>query len=68
MWGDYLSMDAACFDREIDVIIGNPPFNSGGIKKVPSNKKSDKKKDGLTCWVGLLGKVWSYCEMVGIFV
>ena len=56
MWGDYLSMDAACFDREIDVIIGNPPFNSGGIKKVPANKKSDKKKDGLTCWVGFVRK------------
>ncbi len=56
IWGDYLSMDAACFDREIDVIIGNPPFNSGGIKKVPANKKSDKKKDGLTCWVGFVRK------------
>ena len=56
MWGDYLSMDASCFDREIDVIIGNPPFNSGGIKKVPANKKSDKKKDGLTCWVGFVRK------------
>ena len=56
IYGDYLSMDAACFDREIDVIIGNPPFNSGGIKKVPANKESDKKKDGLTCWVGFVRK------------
>jgi len=56
MWGDYLSMDASYFDREIDVIIGNPPFNSGGIKKVPANKKSDKKKDGFTCWVGFVRK------------
>ena len=56
MCGDYLSMDASYFDREIDVIIGNPPFNSGGIKKVPANKKSDKKKDGLTCWVGFVRK------------
>lgn len=56
IWGDYLSMDASYFDREIDVIIGNPPFNSGGIKKVPANKKSDKKKDGLTCWVGFVRK------------
>lgn len=32
------------------VIIGNPPYNSQGLKKVPTNTKQDKKKDGKTVW------------------
>ena len=45
--GDFLS-----YPREMifDIIIGNPPFNSQGLKKVPTNKIADKKKDGWTIW------------------
>lgn len=33
-----------------DIIIGNPPFNSGGLKKVPTNTQRSKKTDGKTIW------------------
>ena len=31
-----------------DYIIGNPPYNCNGIKKVPTNNKLSKKRDGQT--------------------
>jgi hypothetical protein len=34
-----------------DVIIGNPPFNNNGLKKVPTNNTSSKKQDGNTIWM-----------------
>lgn len=34
-----------------DVIIGNPPYNSNGLKKVPTNSKLLKKQDGETQWI-----------------
>jgi tRNA1(Val) A37 N6-methylase TrmN6 len=33
-----------------DYIIGNPPYNSGGIKKVPTNKNLKKTQEGHTIW------------------
>ena len=33
-----------------DYIIGNPPYNADGMKKVPTNKDRDKKQDGSTIW------------------
>lgn len=33
-----------------DVIIGNPPYNSKGLKKVPTNNIVCKKQDGITIW------------------
>jgi len=36
---------------QFDYIIGNPPYNSDGIKKVPTNQEADKKTDGKTIWV-----------------
>lgn len=33
-----------------DFIIGNPPYNSNGLKKVPTNNKLNKKNDGKTIW------------------
>lgn len=47
------STSANVFSKEFngfDYIIGNPPYNSNGLKKVPTNTKQDKKKDGKTVW------------------
>ena len=39
-----------------DMIIGNPPFNSEGLVKVPTNTKSRKKKDGVSIWKDFIQK------------
>lgn len=39
-----------------DYIIGNPPYNSKGMKKVPTNKALQKKADGNTIWVKFIIK------------
>lgn len=39
-----------CSDQCYDVIIGNPPYNAHGSIKVPTNKNSKKKKDGVSIW------------------
>lgn len=44
---DYLQWTT---DLQFDFIIGNPPYNSGGVKKVPTNTVIDKKEDGKTIW------------------
>jgi len=33
-----------------DMIIGNPPFNTNGIIKVPTNTTTSKKSDGFSIW------------------
>jgi tRNA1(Val) A37 N6-methylase TrmN6 len=33
-----------------DCIIGNPPYNAHGLKKVPTNTSRAKKADGTTVW------------------
>lgn len=38
-----------------DFIIGNPPYNSNGIKKVPTNTMKNKKfDDGETIWISFI--------------
>lgn len=37
------------FNRRM-CIIGNPPYNSDGLLKVPTNKSLEKKKDGIALW------------------
>lgn len=37
-------------DFKFDIIIGNPPFNNKGFKKVPTNNKNSKLNDGNTVW------------------
>lgn len=37
-------------ELKFDFIIGNPPYNCEGIKKVPTNTITHKKKDGKTIW------------------
>lgn len=41
---------------DIDIIIGNPPFNNKAIKKVPTNKEKRKENDGTTVWTGIIKK------------
>ena len=47
---DYLMTNQNQLGGLFDVIIGNPPFNFGGLKKVPTNTKRAKKMDGKTIW------------------
>ena len=35
---------------EFDVVFGNPPYNSGGAIKVPTNRRLNKKNDGTAVW------------------
>lgn len=37
-----------------DFVIGNPPYNCNGIKKVPTNNKLSKKRDGQTIWIAFV--------------
>ena len=37
-----------------DYVIGNPPYNCNGIKKVPTNRKLSKKRDGQTIWIAFI--------------
>ena len=39
-----------------DVIIGNPPYNANGLKKVPTNTIRNKKSDGCTIWPAFIHK------------
>ena len=39
-----------------DYIIGNPPYNANGMKKVPTNKDANKKQDGTTAWMKFVKK------------
>tara|TARA_Y100000780_G_C13694897_1_gene421139 strand:+ start:2213 stop:3661 length:1449 start_codon:yes stop_codon:yes gene_type:complete len=47
---DFLSPSNKLPIHNFDYIIGNPPYNSHGIKKVPTLKDVCKKQDGKTVW------------------
>ena len=51
-------VDYTCSDFfiQFDYIIGNPPYNSNGIKKVPSNVILNKTEDGKTVWKSFVTK------------
>ena len=53
MCDNYICVD---FVFQFDYIIGNPPYNSDGIKKVPSNVLKNKTEDGKTIWKSFLTK------------
>lgn len=53
---------------EFDVIIGNPPFNCGGLKKVPTNAGADKKQDGKTIWSSFIKKSISLLSSNGLLL
>jgi hypothetical protein len=50
---DYLTWNV---DLKFDFIIGNPPYNSDGVKKVPTKTNTDKKEDGKTVWTWFIKK------------
>lgn len=59
--GDFLNYLHNPYSNDItpeffDVIIGNPPFNSNGLKKVPTNSVSKKTQDGNTIWFAFIMK------------
>jgi len=50
---DFLSSQSTSYfdyNFHFDYIIGNPPYNAQGMKKVPTNSKLQKIHDGLTVW------------------
>lgn len=55
-------------DMQFDIIVGNPPFNSGGKKKVPTDKKSQKKNDGKTIWTSFVKQSISLLKQSGLLV
>lgn len=59
--GDYLSYN----ERKFDYIVGNPPYNSNGIKKVPTNSVKDKKQDGKTIWSSFVRHSFSLLNQLG---
>ena len=50
---------------EFDYIIGNPPYNCDGIKKVPTNTKQKKKNDGQTIWFDFIKRSISLLKPTG---
>jgi len=58
--GDFLSTNevgpTSFAPTSFDYIIGNPPYNAHGQKKVPTNSKSLKTQDGQTVWGHFLKK------------
>ncbi len=49
----------------VDYIIGNPPYNFNGIKKVPTNKLKKKKQDGQTIWLDFIKRAISLLKQKG---
>ena len=41
---------------KFDYVIGNPPYNTNGPKKVPTNNKNKKSNDGETIWISFVKK------------
>jgi tRNA1(Val) A37 N6-methylase TrmN6 len=44
------------FPAKFDYIIGNPPYNAHGMKKVPTNTVRAKTQDGVTLWTQFIYK------------
>ena len=51
-----------------DIIIGNPPFNCRGLKKVPTNSKTEKRDEGITIWPAFVKKATSLLTPDGLLV
>ena len=50
---DYLEWNT---ELKFDFIIGNPPYNCDGVKKVPTKTNMDKRADGKTIWTEFIKK------------
>lgn len=48
-----------------DYIIGNPPYNANGLKKVPTNNHRKKTQDGETVWISFVKKSISLLHQNG---
>jgi hypothetical protein len=53
-------------DLKFDFIIGNPPYNFNGVKKVPTKNNINKKEDGKTIWCEFVKKNISLLKENGI--
>jgi tRNA1(Val) A37 N6-methylase TrmN6 len=51
--GDFLSIHIF---ETFDFVIGNPPYNNNGLKKVPTNNIINKKEEGNTIWIPFIKK------------
>jgi len=54
--GDFLANTTFLTNTMFDYIIGNPPYNAHGQKKVPTNIKQLKTHDGKTVWGDFIKK------------
>lgn len=66
---DFLSMEQIEFggnSKGFDVVIGNPPYNAGGLKKVPTNQSLKKTNDGTTCWIDFVKHSMSHLKDDGM--
>ena len=52
-------------NMSFDFVIGNPPYNADGIKKVPTNSVKHKKKDGRTIWTSFVRRGMSLLHPMG---
>tara|TARA_B110000858_G_scaffold152890_1_gene174233 strand:+ start:3826 stop:5151 length:1326 start_codon:yes stop_codon:yes gene_type:complete len=64
---DFLSMTSSEL-HAFDMVIGNPPFNSGGLKKVPTNNERNKKQDGQTIWSNFIKQSVSFMKKNGLIL
>ena len=63
LYGDYREIDFGILN--FDFVIGNPPYNFQGIKKVPTNNFKKKKEDGKTIWIDFIKKSISLLKHKG---
>ena len=63
--GDFLSSN---INMDFDFVIGNPPYNNNGLKKVPTNKGVNKKEDGTTVWIPFIKKSVELLKNNGMMV
>ena len=55
-------------EEAFDIVIGNPPFNFNGMKKVPTNSQLKKRHDGKTIWADFIKKSISLLKPNGLLL
>ena len=63
LYGDYREIEFNLLN--FDFVIGNPPYNFQGTKKVPTNINKKKKEDGQTIWIDFIKKSISLLKHKG---